>query len=592
VLACLSTVALAAAGTLADEASRVQFLESPGPHEAWVSAADPVDPDQGEVPYDPPLIRPWPLEVSPPASVVRGPFESVQVNVDANGNNILDDAANEPSIAIDPGNPDRIVIGWRQFDSIQSSFRQAGYAYSHDGGLTWTFPGVLDPGVFRSDPVVQADADGNFYFYSLTSNGKYTCHMFKSTDGGVLWTDPLYAYGGDKEWFSVDRTGGMGHGHIYCAWDHAGCCEPYRFTRSIDGAASFEEPIELLGNPIWGTTDIGINGEFFASGVKQRNRGVFRLTRSSDAKNPGVTPTFDLTVDIDMGGRLDYFLGRGPNPGGLMGQVWVAVDHSNGPTRGNVYMLSSVNPWGDDPLDVIFARSTDNGRTWTGPRRVNDDPVGTNAWQWFGTIAVAPSSGRIDVIWNDTRNTGEDELSEMFYAYSTDAGETWSKNIPVTPVFDSHDGWPRQNKLGDYYDMISDELGPKIAYAATFNGEQDVYFLPIAIDCNGNGLHDGDDIASGRSKDANGNGIPDECELTCELIRKFKVKCRNTKLKVKVKSSMVEGIELTIDNNGDQRVITLDHKGNGKVKWRNQTGVHTVRIVECPEYVKVVDCGS
>ena len=54
---------------------------------------------------------------------------------------------------------------------------------------------------------------------------------------------------------------------------------------------------------------------------------------------------------------------------------------------------------------------------------------------------------------------------------------------------------------------------------------------------------------------------------------------------------MVEGIELTIDNNGDQRVITLDHKGNGKVKWRNQTGVHTVRIVECPEFEEVVDCG-
>ena len=34
---------------------------------------------------------------------------------------------------------------------------------------------------------------------------------------------------------------------------------------------------------------------------------------------------------------------------------------------------------------------------------VNDDPTGNGAWQWFGTMSVAPD-GRIDAIWNDTRN--------------------------------------------------------------------------------------------------------------------------------------------------------------------------------------------
>lgn len=62
-----------------------------------------------------------------------------QVNVDADGNNIVGDAANEPSIAVDPNNPNNIVIGWRQFDTTASDFRQAGYSYSTDGGETWTF---------------------------------------------------------------------------------------------------------------------------------------------------------------------------------------------------------------------------------------------------------------------------------------------------------------------------------------------------------------------------------------------------------------------------------------------------------------------
>ena len=47
--------------------------------------------------------------------------------------------------AIDPTDPDRIVIGWRQFDSIASDFRQAGYAYSHDGGHSWTTPAPATP---------------------------------------------------------------------------------------------------------------------------------------------------------------------------------------------------------------------------------------------------------------------------------------------------------------------------------------------------------------------------------------------------------------------------------------------------------------
>ena len=71
--------------------------------------------------------------------VIRNGYISVQVNVDAQGENIPGDAANEPSIAIDPTDPDRIVIGWRQFDNISSNFRQAGWGYSHDRGQTWTF---------------------------------------------------------------------------------------------------------------------------------------------------------------------------------------------------------------------------------------------------------------------------------------------------------------------------------------------------------------------------------------------------------------------------------------------------------------------
>ena len=49
-----------------------------------------------------PAPRVYRLETSPRMVSRYGPFVSYQVNVDANGNNIVGDAANEPSISVDP----------------------------------------------------------------------------------------------------------------------------------------------------------------------------------------------------------------------------------------------------------------------------------------------------------------------------------------------------------------------------------------------------------------------------------------------------------------------------------------------------------
>ena len=125
---------------------------------------------------------------------------------------------------------------------------------------------------------------------------------------------------------------------------------------------------------------------------------VAKSTTMQDSDQPAA---WDFTRTVDLDGSLE--ISAGPNPGGLLGQAWVAVDHSTAATRGNVYMLASVDRSSTpDPLDVMFARSTDGGMTWSQPVRVNDDP-GTSAWQWFGTMSVAPN-GRIDAVWLDTRN--------------------------------------------------------------------------------------------------------------------------------------------------------------------------------------------
>ncbi|MFT7450689.1 MAG: Neuraminidase (sialidase) [Patescibacteria group bacterium] len=155
----------------------------------------------------------------------------------------------------------------------------------------------------------------------------------------------------------------------------------------------------------------------------------------------------------------------GPNPNGMLGKVWVATDHSDGPSRGYD---------NNDPAGMMFSRSTDGGLTWSEAIQINTDDNSSN-WQWFGSMSVAPN-GRIDVTWLDTRDDPGTVLSSLYYASSFDGGLTWTENERLSDAFDPHLGWPNQNKIGDYNHMISDNEGAHLAWAATFNEEQDVYY--------------------------------------------------------------------------------------------------------------------
>jgi len=405
----------------------------------------------------------------------------VQVNVDESGLNIVGDAANEPSITIDPANPNNLAIGWRQFDTVSSNFRQAGYAFSTDAGQSWTFPGNIEPGIFRSDPVLGANNQSKFFYYSLSTSGSYTCELFNSTDGGANWMGFVPAYGGDKGWMTIDRLGSIGEGHIYC-FSRNDVTTSIVMTRSVDGGNFFQPLVNVPTNPGRGTIAVGFDGVVYTAG-RSFDNGQFSFARSTNSPDSSVTPVFEYSTQLDLGGQYSAY--AGPNPGGLLGQTIVACDAFGVSGDSTVYVLSSVDPPGTDPLDVNFIRSTDRGSNWSIPIKINDDST-TAAWQWFGTMSVAPN-GRIDVIWLDTRDNPGTYLSSLYYSYSMDYGTTWSQNERLSGEFDPHLGWPQQNKMGDYFDMLSDNDGASIAWAGTFNGEEDVYFgriihTPVSVD--------------------------------------------------------------------------------------------------------------
>ena len=430
--------------------------------------------------YDmPPAPSPlWGIGVSPGMISVHDQFTSHQVNVNGSGLNITGDAANEPSIAVDPTNRNRMVIGWRQFDSVTSNFRQSGYGYTSDGGNTWTFPGVLENNVFRSDPVLVASDTGMFFYNSLLET--FFDNIWRSLDSGQTWTNLQgagNATGGDKQWHQIDNTASTGHGFQYQDWSTSGNNFGGRqFSRSTDGGVTWMDPINIPNSPIWGTLDVDSNGNLFLGGGNGASQ--FRCLRSSNAKNGAVTPTFDQNVVVNMGGSITS--SQSINPEGLTGQLFLAVDRSGTATNNNIYMLASVHPTAaGGAADVRFARSTNGGVSFSASTRINDDAANSSKWHWMGTLSVAPN-GRIDSVWLDTRNAANNTDSQLFYSYSTDGGVTWAANVSVSNSFNPFLGYPQQNKMGDYMTIVSDNTGANVAYAATFNLEEDIYYVRVS----------------------------------------------------------------------------------------------------------------
>jgi hypothetical protein len=437
--------------------------------------------------YDNPPAAPRVMETAPRMISQFATFTSVQVNVNASGQNIVGDAANECSISVNPIDGSKKTIAWRQFNDVISNFRQGGWGYTTDSGATWTFPGVLENNVFRSDPVTNSDEIGNFFYLSLQSdvNQSFFCDdLWRSLNGGQSWTllsGERGAGGGDKQWLTIDKTNGPGHGFQYQADDGINCSGGgVQFQRSIDGGVTWQNPVTIPNSPTDGTLDVDSNGNLFVGG---EGFTTFFCERSSNAQFAAQTPTFDRSTSVNMGGFLGF---GGINPAGLDGMVFLAIDHSGGSTNNNIYMLASVVPNGRSTTDVMFVRSTDGGLTFSAPKKVNDDPINPSKWHWFGTFSVAPN-GRLDAVWYDSRNAANNTDSQLFYSWSTDAGITWAPNVAVSNSFNPSEGYPNQSKIGDYITIVSDNTGADVAYSATFNfnpsrgqHEEDVYYVRVA----------------------------------------------------------------------------------------------------------------
>jgi hypothetical protein len=96
-------------------------------------------------------------------------------------------------------------------------------------------------------------------------------------------------------------------------------------------------------------------------------------------------------------------------------------------------------------VDVFLSRSTDKGKHWSPPLRVNDDPMHNGADQFYQWLAVDPTNGDVYVEFYDRRADPDNLKTWVTLARSTDEGKTFTNYAWTVKPFVGHNTF-----LGDY----------------------------------------------------------------------------------------------------------------------------------------------
>jgi hypothetical protein len=234
---------------------------------------------------------------------------------------------NEPTIAIDPTNPNLVTAAWNDYCDTDLGGGWMGFAFSRDRGESWTpskipgYPsdtsaeGMASPLHGRQaeagDPLLAFDNDGNLFAGGIAfnrvnpQNGDVWVATYASTPHPSGYpkdylrtvvvgqgTPALAGIFEDKPELEVDRTGGQFDGNVYICWSRfvgvAGRTK-ISFSRSTDSGRTFSRPIELsFGKDVQGC-DIAIEHDgdvYVAWGTRQTPSAIdaqgLAIARSTD----------------------------------------------------------------------------------------------------------------------------------------------------------------------------------------------------------------------------------------------------------------------------------------------------------------------
>jgi photosystem II stability/assembly factor-like uncharacterized protein len=154
-----------------------------------------------------------------------------------------------------------------------------------------------------------------------------------------------------------------------------------------------------------------------------------------DYRQPQITASHGLVALTFGAGHAIYFSGSRDggktfsDPVKIADEGFTSIGRRRGPRvaiAGDAIVISAVygtKPNGGDG-DLLAWRSTDGGRTWSKPVRVNDRAA--SAREGLQNIA-SDGKGFLYAVWLDDRSGGK----ALYGASSTDVGATWSANKQI-----------------------------------------------------------------------------------------------------------------------------------------------------------------
>ncbi len=359
----------------------------------------------------------------------------------------------ENSIFIDPNNNLVAVNSNNSTPANGGTVYGSDYLYTFDFADTWSGSIQAPNGNNGGDPAVCIGTDGRWYIGYISSGSGQDISY--SDDNGNTWTKvqvaPKPGTGwndlADKNHLWIDAKAGSPYeNYLYDAWtDFGGNANNHVVVkRSTDNGETWDAKIILSQGVSAGSHSQGVNlstgpnGEVYAvwtiyDGWPQDEKAI-GFARSLDG---GETwePSYRI-IDNIKGIRNSEV----PQNMRVNSFPCMAVDVSNGPNSGNIYVVwtnigvPGVNTGSD--RDIYMIKSVDGGLTFGDPIRVNQDPIGQGKAHYLPWITCDASTGIISTIFYDNRNTAPNQ-AEAWVAVSNNGGETWEdfkvSDVAFTP---------------------------------------------------------------------------------------------------------------------------------------------------------------
>jgi hypothetical protein len=366
------------------------------------------------------------------------------VNIPTDATDASNSADTEPSIAVNPTNPNEVVVV--SFSGNWSATQMAPVWKSSDGGLTWRrvaqIPqpqtGLSGPG----DQKVAFDSSGRLHVAELGVNSSSANFdfIFRQTGTADAALTAGASFGDDQPHLDIDvRTTGTCAGRLYSPWLNFGVANSRStVANSVDRGVNITNVGAGDNSSFPNRTSriaIAPNGRVYliyktreGGGTAEPNaleNAHFRVMRSDDCGATWTGLGASGTSVHGAGTVQTFFTTQFGNPAGgrkvaraRSSDAWIATD----PGDGDVY-AAFVRRDGSGFGQVYVARSTDQGVNWT-TTRVTD---GTQH-SAYPEIAVA-ANGAVGVLYIDFVDNGTVTQFRHHFARSFDDGATWSDQI-------------------------------------------------------------------------------------------------------------------------------------------------------------------